>query len=56
MSMLRLNDYLAGRFRIDARIAEGGMATVYRGFDQKLDRTIAIKVLRRDAIDAIARF
>jgi len=56
MSMLRLNDHLAGRFRIDARIAEGGMATVYRGFDQTLDRTIAIKVLRRDAIDDVARF
>jgi tRNA A-37 threonylcarbamoyl transferase component Bud32 len=56
MSMLRLSDQLLGRFRIDARIAEGGMATVYRGFDQSLDQTIAIKVLRHGAIADVARF
>jgi len=56
MSMVRLNDQLLGRFRIDARIAEGGMATVYRGFDQQLDQTIAIKVLRHGAIADVARF
>src|SRR5678816_1278614 len=56
MSMLRRNDRLLGRFRVDARIAEGGMATVYRGFDQMLDQTIAIKVLRQGAITDVARF
>jgi eukaryotic-like serine/threonine-protein kinase len=56
MSMLRLDDRLAGRFRIDARIAEGGMGVVYRGFDLEIDQAIAVKVLRPGAIDNVARF
>ena len=56
MSMLRLNDRLLGRFRVDAQIAQGGMGVVYRGFDLKIDHPIAIKVLRPDAIDNAARF
>ncbi|NJQ02375.1 Stk1 family PASTA domain-containing Ser/Thr kinase [Streptomyces zingiberis] len=36
---------LDGRYRIDARIAAGGMATVYRGLDTRLDRVIALKVM-----------
>ncbi|WP_193095233.1 protein kinase domain-containing protein [Brevibacterium sp. FME17] len=36
-----LND----RYRIDAKIARGGMAMVYRGTDLRLDREIAIKVM-----------
>ncbi|OYN89654.1 Stk1 family PASTA domain-containing Ser/Thr kinase [Parenemella sanctibonifatiensis] len=36
---------LEGRYRIDARIARGGMATVYRGTDMRLTRTVAIKVM-----------
>src|SRR5690349_7074931 len=45
MGMLRLEDRLLGRFRIDAKVAEGGMGVVYRGFDLDFDQTIAIKVL-----------
>jgi hypothetical protein len=56
MSMLRLDDRLLGRFRVDAQIAQGGMGVVYRGFDLKIDHPIAIKVLRPDAIDNAARF
>jgi serine/threonine protein kinase len=37
---------LAGeRYEIEARVGHGGMATVYRGRDLKLDRQIAIKLL-----------
>lgn len=36
---------LDGRYRVDARIARGGMATVYRATDERLDRTVAVKVL-----------
>jgi eukaryotic-like serine/threonine-protein kinase len=56
MGMLRLDDRLQGRFRIDAQIAEGGMGVVYRGFDLEFDQTIAIKVLRPGAVDNVARF
>jgi len=56
MSMLRLDDRLLGRFRVDAQIAEGGMGVVYRGFDLAIDHPIAIKVLRHDAIENAARF
>ncbi|MFG2402917.1 Stk1 family PASTA domain-containing Ser/Thr kinase [Streptomyces brevispora] len=36
---------LDGRYRIDARIAVGGMATVYRAMDTRLDRVLALKVM-----------
>ncbi len=36
---------LDGRYRIDARIAAGGMATVYRAVDTRLDRILALKVM-----------
>ncbi|MFD3542337.1 Stk1 family PASTA domain-containing Ser/Thr kinase [Streptomyces sp. NPDC058662] len=36
---------LDGRYRIDARIAAGGMATVYRALDTRLDRVLALKVM-----------
>src|ERR1043166_4949799 len=37
---------LAGKYRIDARLNEGGMGTVYRGTHVLMDKTVAIKVLR----------
>src|SRR5215813_5155520 len=37
---------LAGKYRIDARLNEGGMGTVYRGCHVLMDKTDAIKVLR----------
>jgi eukaryotic-like serine/threonine-protein kinase len=36
---------LDGRYRVDARIAVGGMATVYRALDVRLDRVLALKVM-----------
>ena len=34
------------RYRLDAKIGEGGMAVVYRGYDLILRRQVAVKVLR----------
>ncbi|MEV8019575.1 Stk1 family PASTA domain-containing Ser/Thr kinase [Streptomyces sp. NPDC086554] len=45
-----LQDPLVGqvlddRYRVDGRIAVGGMATVYRAVDTRLDRVLALKVM-----------
>ncbi|MER6996254.1 Stk1 family PASTA domain-containing Ser/Thr kinase [Streptomyces sp. NPDC000410] len=36
---------LDGRYRVEARVAVGGMATVYRAVDTRLDRVLALKVM-----------
>ncbi|MGV0814643.1 protein kinase [Mycolicibacterium boenickei] len=36
---------LDGRYRVDMPIATGGMSTVYRGLDVRLDRPVALKVM-----------
>lgn len=36
---------LAGKYRIDERISEGGMGTVYRGVHILMEKAVAIKVL-----------
>ncbi|MFB6983441.1 Stk1 family PASTA domain-containing Ser/Thr kinase [Streptomyces scopuliridis] len=46
---------LDGRYRVDARIAVGGMATVYRAVDTRLDRVLALKVMH-PALAADATF
>lgn len=40
-----LGRVLDGRYRIGARIARGGMATVYEATDLRLDRSCAIKIM-----------
>ncbi|MGW0393224.1 Stk1 family PASTA domain-containing Ser/Thr kinase [Streptomyces sp. NPDC003042] len=46
---------LDGRYRVDSRIAAGGMATVYRAVDTRLDRVLALKVMH-PALAADAAF
>lgn len=50
---------LAGRYQVDTRLAAGGMSVVYRAWDTRLCRPVAIKVLRdgdHEDITRIARF
>lgn len=39
---------LDGRYHVESRVAQGGMATVYRALDTRLDRTVAIKVMNAE--------
>jgi serine/threonine-protein kinase len=43
-----LSTALADRYRIERRLGEGGMATVYLAEDLKHDRKVALKVLRQE--------
>jgi eukaryotic-like serine/threonine-protein kinase len=50
---------LDGRYRVESRIARGGMATVYRALDLRLDRVVALKVMHQmfaDDDEFVARF
>src|SRR4051812_31376974 len=39
---------LSGRYRLDVQIGTGGMSTVYRAFDQTLERVVAVKLMHRE--------
>lgn len=41
---------LCNRFRLEEKIGSGGMSTVYRAFDETLERWVAIKVLHADML------
>lgn len=46
--MLKSGVFLGKRYEVLERIGSGGMANVYKGKDHKLNRFVAIKVLRSD--------
>jgi serine/threonine-protein kinase len=46
---------LDGRYRVGARVAKGGMATVYKALDTRLDRVVALKVMH-DGLGDDAQF
>ncbi len=47
---------LAGRYRLDELIAEGGFAQVWKGYDQELQRVVAIKVPKPSRLGSVAGF
>jgi eukaryotic-like serine/threonine-protein kinase len=54
-----LGTSLSGRYRLDARIAAGGMSTVYKAFDETLERDVAVKLMHREVAadsDELERF
>ena len=41
-----------GRYHVLEQLGEGGMATVYKAFDTRLEREVAIKLLRTERLDS----
>ena len=52
-TLTTLRSALAGRYRVERAIGEGGMATVYLAHEERYDRRVAIKVLRPEIAAAL---
>lgn len=54
-----LGRLIDGRYEVLARVARGGMATVYRALDRRLEREVAVKVMHphlAESEDFVTRF
>lgn len=47
---------LAGRYRLDELIAEGGFAQVFRAYDRDLQRTVALKLPKASRLESTDAF
>ena len=43
-----IGELIGERYRVTAKIGEGGMAAIYTAVDSRLDRVVAIKLINRD--------
>jgi serine/threonine protein kinase len=48
--MQKLDGQEIGRYHVIEELGHGGMATVYKAFDTRLEREVAIKLIRREAV------
>ena len=48
--------YWSGRYRLDDLIAEGGFAQVWKGYDQELQRVVAVKVPKPSRLGSVEAF
>src|SRR5688572_8692460 len=58
-SSISVGALVDGKYRVDSIIGQGGMGAVFRAWDVRLERPVAIKVVRADLIanpDSRARF
>ena len=46
--MLKVGMFIQNRYEIMSRIGTGGMADVYEAKDHKLNRFLAVKVLKKE--------
>ena len=44
--MIRKNMFIADRYEIIDKVGSGGMSDVYKALDHKLNRYVAVKVLK----------
>ena len=54
MDMTDLAGQYFGRYQLAERLGEGGMAVVYKAYDTRLERDVAIKIIRSGAFPADA--
>ena len=43
-----IGSILGGRYRVDSLIGAGGMANVYKAYDEVEKRTVAVKMLKKE--------
>ena len=52
---LSIGQTLAGQYRVERKLGEGGQGDVYLATDLWLDRPVAVKTLRHGVLDRLER-